>query len=129
MVRPQKPRLVVDDVPAGYFKPQGIPLVALREVVLTLDGCEALRLVDAEGLDQQEAARRMGVSRSTLSRILAQARRTAAAAITGGLALRIEGGTVTRPRKDLCGHRPAVTGADDSSEGDTPVKTEGPDRS
>ena len=107
MARPQKPRTVTDDVPTSYFKPQGIPLYSLRETVLTLDGCEALRLVDVEGLDQQEAAQRMNVSRSTLSRILAEARRTTATAITGGLALRIEGGSVTRPKNEDCRHRPA----------------------
>lgn len=106
MARPIKPRFVSNDAPVSYFKPQGIPLVSLSEVVLTLDGYEALRLVDVEGLDQQEAAGRMGVSRSTLSRILAEARRTMATAVTRGLALRIEGGSVTRPRSADCGHRP-----------------------
>ena len=90
MARPQKPRTVSDELPASYFKPQGIPLVSLSEIVLTLDGCEALRLVDVERVDQQEAALWMNVSRSTLSRILAEARRTTATAITRGLALRIE---------------------------------------
>lgn len=116
MARPQKPRTISDDVPASYFKPQGIPLVSLNEIVLTLDACEALRLVDVEGVDQQEAARRMNVSRSTLSRILAEARRTTATAITRGLALRIEGGTVSRPRDSGCGHRPKGAFA----EGNTP---------
>lgn len=129
MARPQKPRVVSDDVPASYFKPQGIPLVTLREVVLTRDGCEAMRLVDAEGFDQQEAARRMGVSRSTLSRILAEARRTTATAISRGLALRVEGGTITRPRGADCGHRPAGLHTADSSEGDASiVDNKGPDR-
>ena len=129
MARPQKPRVVSDDVPASYFKPQGMPLVTLREVVLTRDGCEALRLVDAEGFDQQEAARRMGVSRSTLSRILAEARRTTATAISRGLALRVEGGAIVRPRGTDCGHRPAGTHVDDSSEGNAPtVDNKGPDR-
>lgn len=109
MARPQKTRTVSDELPASYFKPQGIPLVSLSEIVLTLDGREALRLVDVEGLDQQEAARRMNVSRSTLSRILAEARRTTATAITRGLALRIEGGAVSRPRDGGCGHRPKDT--------------------
>jgi uncharacterized protein len=109
MARPRKPRTVGDDAPASYFKPQGIPLVSLSEIVLTLDGCEALRLVDVEGLGQQEAALRMNVSRSTLSRILAEARRTTATAITAGLALRIEGGNVTRPKGGGCGHKPKDT--------------------
>ena len=71
------------------------------------------------GRDQQEAAGRMGVSRSTLSRILAEARRTVATAVTLGLALRIEGGSVTRPRAD-CGHRPKATeriGAEENASG------------
>lgn len=124
MARPRKQRFVSDDAPVSYFKPQGIPLVSLSEVILTLDGCEALRLVDVESLDQQEAAGRMGVSRSTLSRILAEARRTVATAVTLGLALRIEGGSVTRPRAD-CGHRPKATeriGAEENASG---KKTEG----
>lgn len=107
MARPQKTRLVAGDAPASYFKPQGIPLVQLSEVVLSLDGFEALRLVDVEGFDQGEAAAVMGVSRSTLSRILAQARRTTATALTAGLALRIEGGTIARGAR--CPHRPAET--------------------
>ena len=125
MARPRKQRFVSDDAPVSYFKPQGIPLVSLSEVILTLDGCEALRLVDVESLDQQEAAGRMGVSRSTLSRILAEARRTVAIAITRGLALRIEGGSVTRPRGADCGQRPKATeriGAEGNASG---KKTEG----
>ena len=68
MARPQKPRVVTESAPSTYFKPQGIPMYELTEIVLTLDGVEALRLVDVDGHDQVEAARRMGVSRSTLSR-------------------------------------------------------------
>jgi len=125
MARPQKPRTVSDDLPASYFKPQGIPMVSLSEIVLTLDGHEALRLVDVEGLDQQEAALRMNVSRSTLSRILAEARRVTATAITRGLALRIEGGAVTRPKDGGCGHRPK----DSFVEGDAETNLKDQDRS
>lgn len=109
MARPQKPRLVADDAPATYFKPQGIPLYELTEITLTLDGFEAIRHVDGEGLDQVEAAALMGVSRSTLSRILAQARRTVATALSRGLALRIEGGNVRRAQARDCGHRPQAS--------------------
>lgn len=125
MARPRKPRFVSDDVPVSYFKPQGIPLVSLSEVILTLDGFEALRLVDVEGLDQQVAAGRMGVSRSTLSRILAEARRTMATAITRGLALRIEGGSVTLPRGADCGHRPKAIEEVDPEGNASGKKTEG----
>ena len=61
----------------------------LVEDVLPHDAFEALRLCDAEGLDQQQAADRMGVSRGTVQRLLQRARRTVAAALAGHHALRI----------------------------------------
>jgi len=94
MVRPQIQRRVSGQPAIEYFKPQGIPLVELEEVVLPLDGLEALRLADVEGLYHDAAAERMGVSRPTFGRVLAQARRVVAKAITEGKALRIQGGVV-----------------------------------
>lgn len=76
------------------FKPAGIPAVALREVVMTLDEYEALRLADREGLYQEAGARRMGVSRPTFGRILELAHSKVAEALVDGCLLLIEGGTV-----------------------------------
>ncbi len=95
MPRPRKTRVVEEEARASYYKPRGIPLHALYEVILTLDGLEALRHADVDGLDQSEAAGRMGISRSTFSRLLAEARRVVATALSEGWALRIEGGPVT----------------------------------
>jgi predicted DNA-binding protein (UPF0251 family) len=94
MPRPRKIRLVQPDTAERYYKPRGIPLRDLAETVLSLDGLEALRLADAEGLEQADAAAAMGISRSTFSRLLAEARTAVAAALTTGQALRIEGGPV-----------------------------------
>jgi transposase-like protein len=58
-----------------------------------VDEYEALRLVDLEGLQQQEAAERMKVSRATCARILEEAHRKVADALTTGKAIRIEGGS------------------------------------
>ena len=44
-------------------------------VVLGLDQFEAMRLCDIEQLDQEEAGRRMGVSRGTVQRLLYRGRR------------------------------------------------------
>jgi predicted DNA-binding protein (UPF0251 family) len=87
--------------PSGLFKPAGIPTTALELVEMTLDELEALRLVDYEGLYQEDAGVRMGVSRQTLGRILESARRKVAGALVMGRALRIEGGPVAagRPRR------------------------------
>jgi len=75
-----------------FFKPRGIPLRRLEETTLTVEGLEALRLSDVEGLDQDAAALRMGISRQTFGRILARARKTVTTAIVHGMGLRIEGG-------------------------------------
>lgn len=62
----------------------------LYGVVLGLDGFEAMRLVDGEGMSQEEAAVLMQVSRPTLCRILAEARTQVARALSRGWAIRIE---------------------------------------
>jgi predicted DNA-binding protein (UPF0251 family) len=95
MARPRKIRTIGTDVGFRWYKPQGIPLRDLDETVVTLDGLEALRLADVEGLDQTTAAERMGISRSTFSRLLAEARNAVATALCEGTAIRIEGGPVT----------------------------------
>ena len=98
MARPEKRRFVVGPPRAGLFKPAGVPARELEEVSLSLDGYEAIRLVDLEGMDHSAAAEELGVSRPTLTRILARARRTVAEALAGGKALSIEGGAVTHER-------------------------------
>jgi uncharacterized protein len=104
--RPHCPRWISLDVPARLFKPAGIPAHDLVEVRMTLDELEALRLADLEGLYQEDAATRMGVSRPTLGRILEQARRKTAQALVLGRALRIEGGPVApHPPDGRCGRR------------------------
>jgi len=75
-----------------YFKPAGIPLRLLQEVRLSLEEAEAIRLKDLEGLEQEEGAEKMGVSRPTFQRVLSRARRKIADALLHGRAIRIEGG-------------------------------------
>jgi predicted DNA-binding protein (UPF0251 family) len=56
------------------FKPCGVQGKYLEKTILDEDEIEAIRLSDYEGLYQQECADRMGISRTTFSRILQQAR-------------------------------------------------------
>ncbi len=93
MPRPKRKRFVQSMPTAVFFKPRGVPLRELKGVVLPLEGFEAFRLVDGEGLSREEAAVLMEVSRPTLCRILMEARRTVARALTGGMAIRIDGGS------------------------------------
>ena len=66
------------------FKPCGRPGRGLETVELRADELEALRLSDLEGLYQEECAKRMQISRTTLSRNLAEARRKVADALIHG---------------------------------------------
>jgi len=94
MSRCKKLRMVSHMPPVGVFKPAGIPVRRLVWSTLSLDEYEAMRLADLEGLTQEQVARRLGVSRPTVSRILAEARRKVAGALTYGRALVIRGGSV-----------------------------------
>lgn len=95
MPRPVNERRLCAAIEARVMKPAGIPSRELEEVLLGFDEAEALRLADLEGLYQEAAARRMGVSRPTFSRIIESARRKTADAILNGKALRIEGGEIS----------------------------------
>ncbi len=73
-----------------YFKPKGIPLRVLDEVVLLPDELEALKLHDVDGLEQVEAAAKMQISQPTFGRILNAAYKKVANAVITGKAIRIE---------------------------------------
>lgn len=73
-----------------YYKPQGIPLRDLEEVVLLKEEMEAIKLKDFDKLEQIKAAEEMHTSQSTFQRILQSARIKIATAIVEGKALRIE---------------------------------------
>ena len=75
-----------------YFKPAGVPSRILEKVRLPVEEAEAIRLKDLEGLDQEECARRMNISRPTFHRVLGAARSKVADALLNGKAIQIEGG-------------------------------------
>lgn len=80
-----------------HFKPAGIPASTLESVGLTVEETEAIRLKDLEGLQQEECAQRMRISRPTFHRVLESARRKVADALINGKAVRIEGGNFALP--------------------------------
>ena len=90
MVRPKKPRRIMYDPCAVYFKPRAIPLSELKEIELTLDEMEAIRFCDLKNLEQKKAAKKMGISQSTLARILASAHKKVAEALIEGRAIKIK---------------------------------------
>jgi predicted DNA-binding protein (UPF0251 family) len=92
MSRPRKYRRVEHVPDITYFKPAGTPLRELAEVRLSVEEAEAIRLKDLEGLEQEEGAKKMNISRPTFQRVLASARQKLADVILNGKAIRIEGG-------------------------------------
>jgi predicted DNA-binding protein (UPF0251 family) len=73
-----------------YFKPQGIPLRALGEIILQADELEALKLYEIDGLEQIEAAKKMKISQPTFARLLGSAHKKVSEAIIKGKAIKIE---------------------------------------
>ncbi len=92
MPRPRLCRIVGLQPNVTYFKPAGIRIVDLDETVLTVDEFEAVRLKDLLGLEQEECAKKMGISQPTFHRLVLSARKKIADAIVNGKAIRIEGG-------------------------------------
>ncbi|MBP7310013.1 MAG: DUF134 domain-containing protein [Candidatus Cloacimonetes bacterium] len=80
------------------FRPFGRIGNTRQKVILSLDEYEVIRLLDHEGLTQEEAAIRMQVSRPTLTRIYDRARKKFASALIEGHILLIEGGDITFQR-------------------------------
>ncbi len=72
---------------------------------MTLDEYEVIRLIDLQGLTQEQCAQQMEVARTTVQAIYASARKTLARCIVEGRPLKIGGGDVR-----LCEHRNSSCG-------------------
>lgn len=94
MPRPKQCRKIGSPPLMIGFKPFGAPRSEIEEIVLQYDEYEAIRLLDYEGLLQEQAAEKMNVSRPTLTRIYENARKTIAKAFVEGKMIVIEGGNV-----------------------------------
>ncbi len=103
MVRPRTNRLVESEPKIVYFKPQGVPLRELDEVIITIDELETLRLANIEKIGQTESASKMRIHQSTFQRTLSRAREKISDALVNGKAIKIEGGKYTMPQGDRTG--------------------------
>jgi len=88
--RKRKERIVDADHSKVCFKPCGIKGVNLEKIVIYEDEMEAIRLADYEGLYQQEASHKMGISRTTFSRLVESARKKIADALLNQKAINIQ---------------------------------------
>ena len=90
MGRPKVPRHICGIPSNSCFKPNKVPMAELEKQELALDEFEALRLVDLEGMQQQEAAKVMGVSRQTLANVVKTARSKVVDCLVNGKALMMD---------------------------------------
>ena len=91
MPRPRKCRQVCRLPRHDAFAPVGCARSA-EAVVITVDEYETIRLIDYEGLSQEECAASMGVARTTVQQIYNTAREKLSAALVEGRPFRIQGG-------------------------------------
>lgn len=103
MSRPVKWRKIEKMPECSYFKPVGVPMYELEEVILKIEELEAIRLKDLESLDQNTCSERMGVSRQTFQRIYYSAKEKIADSLVNGKAIKIQGGNYARKNcKMIC---------------------------
>ena len=90
MPRPQRKRTIYQIPECRTFTADH----ARGTVDVTLDEWEAIRLMDQEGLDQSECARRLNVARTTAQNIIRSAHAKIADALVNGRTIQIGGGNV-----------------------------------
>ena len=90
--RPKRARKIEKGPEILVFSPRGRP-GRPDEVNLKYEELEALRLADFNSLYQNQAARRMGISRQSFGRVLKKARKTVADALVNGKIIRVAGGS------------------------------------
>ncbi|MEM3551866.1 MAG: DUF134 domain-containing protein [Candidatus Bathyarchaeia archaeon] len=82
-----KPVILGATPPTNSLTPN--PPLNQEPIFLEFAELEAFRLVDFEGLSQEEAGQRMGVSRGTVWRLVQRARRKTAQALSQGRPIHI----------------------------------------
>jgi len=92
MPRPRKWRKVCCLPESNRFGPLDLPPNAENFVHMTVDEYETIRLIDLEGMNQEECAKQMNIARTTVQGIYNEARKKLAESLVNGKVLRIEGG-------------------------------------
>jgi len=87
--RPRHMRRMSFNSDIKYFKPRGVPMIALEEVILLREEVEALRLKNIKELDQTKCAEQMNISQSTFQRILSSSYKKISEALIEGKAIKI----------------------------------------
>ena len=103
MPRPKKCRRVCCMPVNMSFGPLDGGSEERRSIVMTIDEYETIRLIDLEGLNQEDCSQRMGVARTTVQAIYTSARAKLAESLVGGVRLTISGGDYVLSGSESCG--------------------------
>lgn len=102
MPRPKKCRRVCAMPNVRGFKPLGVPAEeCMPAIIMNIEEYEALRLMDFEGLTQEECSIQMGVARTTVTAIYLSARKKIAETLVFGKILLMDGGDFILCPRDL----------------------------
>lgn len=124
MPRPKKCRRVCCMPVNQSFGPLDGGADERRSIIMTVDEFETIRLIDLEGLSQEDCSVRMGVARTTVQAIYNSARVKLAESLVGGVRLTIGGGDYVlygggscgcghcHGKRRRCPDRPCERGAD-----------------
>ncbi len=121
MSRPKKWRRVCDLPANDKFVPNGCKKNS-RVVEMTIDEYETIRLIDNEGLTQEEAGKFLGVARTTVQAIYTSARKKLSEMLVENLPLKISGGDFELCSGDgwcgceTCNHRRCLKKENNSSD-------------
>lgn len=107
MARPMKLRRVCNLPLNDQFGPIGNCEKNVDIISMTVEEYETIRLIDLEGLTQEECAETMNVARATVQRIYVEARKKLADFLVNANILNIEGGNYklckNRDQPEGCG--------------------------
>lgn len=105
MPRPRKCRKVCCLPESNRFGPLGSPADSENYINMMVDEYESIRLIDLEGLTQEECANQMNIARTTVQGIYNDARKKLAESLVNGKVLIIQGGdyTLCDGKETYCG--------------------------
>jgi len=92
MPRPRKWRKVCCLPESNLYGPLNGKNIGSKVIAMTVEEYETIRLIDLEGLTQEECAERMNVARATVQKIYNGARIKIAESLVNGDLIKIEGG-------------------------------------
>lgn len=107
MGRPKKLRRICSMPRHTLFGPLNRDLESLECIKMSVDEYEVIRLIDLEGLTQEECARQMDIGRTTVQSIYSRARKKLAQVLVEDYILHITGGKFNlyhrHGRSEKCG--------------------------